>query len=300
MVTRGIEFDNTNPNTPFIRTFLIGKMYPTLTEFECGDFESSRFIQWFCEASRFWPVKSSQAEFDAYARQRLKDKVGYSRRQQDAFNIIDRYFDKGDLLTFDDIVAAVHFCAKQESCPHGVMYNGDTVIVDLPRQRKQKRDYMLKVDAVFWPTMEMLYPWQRIQDTVVKFVPVGATVREFDMVKLAFWFRYRNASRDERDNAMEFHSADYFDWTTANLYSRWREGLLAEKFANRVNPLPSDGGVVPTFDARNGKLVDGKLVGPTTPNNVNVWIPTSRSTRNVGMEPTDLAKMGGWAETKIF
>jgi hypothetical protein len=269
MVTKGIEFDDTNPNTPFIRTFLIGRLYPTLTEFECGDFESSRFIQWFCEASRFWPARKSQAEFDAYARQRLKDKVGYSRRQQDAFNVIDRYFDKGDLLAFDDIVAAVHFCAKPEVMPHAVYHNGDVALIDLPRQPRQKRDYVLKVDTTFLPTLERMYPWTRVDDTILKLVPVGATVREFDMVKLAFWFRYRNASRDERDNAMEFHSADCLDWTTANLYSRWREGLLAERFANRVNPVP--------VDAQSG---------------LTTWVKTPPSTRTVDMEPDDLEKIG--------
>ena len=186
-MTNGIEFDAMSPNTPFIRVFLMDKIYSTLTEFECGDFEASRFIKWFCEASRFWPEKKSQAEFDAYARERLSDKVGWSRRQQDAFNVIDRYFDKGDTLTLDDIIAAVHFCAKPEPMPLKIVHNADAVIIDLPRQSRQKKDRLLKVDASFWPTLELLYPWERVEDTVVKFVPVGSVVREFDLVKLAFW-----------------------------------------------------------------------------------------------------------------
>jgi hypothetical protein len=240
---RGITFDDSNPNTPFIRTFLIENIHQTLTEFECGDFESSRFIEWFCEASRFWPTQKSQAAFNAYARARLSDKVGWTRRQRDAFNVIDTYFDRGYDLTFDDVISAVHFCAKPEKMPHKIIHNADAVIVDLPRQSKQKKDRLLKVDATFWPTLELLYPWKRVEDTVVKSVPVGNATREFDLVKLAFWFRYRGANRDERNNALTFHSADKLDWTSSNLYSRWREGLFAERYAKRVDPDSVDAGV---------------------------------------------------------
>lgn len=237
---RGITFDDQNPNTPFIKTFLVARIYPTLTEFSCGDFETSRFIEWFCEASRFWPEKKSQAEFDAYARERLSDKVGFTRRKQDAFNILDRFFDKGDDLTFDDIIAAIRFCSKPELMPHEVQHNGEVCIIDLPKQTKQKRDYMLKVDAVFLPTLEILYPWQRVGDSVVKFVPSGSLIREFHLEQLAFWFKYRNCSREEMREALAFHSADRLDWSSRNLYSRWREGLLAERYSKRVDPIPVD------------------------------------------------------------
>jgi hypothetical protein len=238
--SKGITFDEANPNTPFIRTFLMERIHQTLTEFECGDFESSRFIEWFCEASRFWPEKKSQAEFDAYARERLSDKVGFTRRKQDAFNILDRFFDKGDDLTLDDIIAAIRFCAKPGMMPHAVQHNAEVCIIDLPKQPKQKRDYMLKADAVFLPTLELLYPWQRVGDSVVKFVPTGSLIREFHLEQLAFWFKYRNCSREEMREALAFHSADRLDWSSKNLYSRWREGLLAERYAKRVDPVPVD------------------------------------------------------------
>jgi hypothetical protein len=278
--SEGITFDDSNPNTPFIREFLISKLNRTLLDFECSEFESSRFIQWFYTVCRFWPEKKSQEDFDRYARERLSDKVGYTRRRADAFKIIDQYFDKGDLLNFDDIVAAVHFCAKPEKIPHGVFHNGDAAIVDLPKQPKQKKDRLLKVDATFWPTLELLYPWSRVEDTIIKLVPMGSTVREFDLVKLAFWFKYRNANRDERDRALAFHNADPLDWTDKNLYSRWREGRFAERFANRVDPLPVDSGVIPTFDARYGKLVDGKWMPPTAHSCPPVaWVKTKSTSR---------------------
>jgi len=296
-MTNGIEFDDSNPNTPFIRTFLVARIYSTLTEFECGDFESSRFIQWFCEASRFWPEKKSQAEFDAYARERLSDKVGWSRRQQNAFNVIDRYFDKGDTLTLDDIIAAVHFCAKPEPMPHKIVHNADAVIVDLPRQSRQKKDRLLKVDAAFWPTLELLYPWTRIEDSVIKFVPVGSVVREFDVVKLAFWFKYRNADRDEREMALAFHNADPLDWTDQNLYSRWREGRFAERYASRVDPLPRDSGFVATMDVRkngvNPMMPTSRALTYTEPL-TNVWVKKPpKSARVIDVEAKELEKVVG-------
>ena len=209
----GITFDPENENTPFIKEFLMRGIYRTLLDFDCGEYESSRFIQWFVEKSRFWAIQESQAAFNAYARERLSDRVGYTRRKLDAFHVIDQYFDKGYDLTFDDVIAAVHFCAPQEAISHEVFYNEGSVIIDLPRQPRQKKDRLLKVDETFWPTLELIYPWQRVEDSIIKFVPVGTGVREFDVLQLAFWFRYRNAGKDERENAVSFHSADPLDWT---------------------------------------------------------------------------------------
>jgi hypothetical protein len=291
--SKGITFDDANPNTPFIRTFLMEKIHQTLTEFECGDFETSRFIEWFVENSRFWSSQESQAAFNAYARERLSDKVGYTRRRQDAFNVIDRYFDKRELLELDDIVAAIRFCAKPEPMPHAVRHNAEVCIIDLPKQPKQKRDYLLKVDAVFLPMLELLYPWQRVEDRVVKFVPTGSLIREFHLEQLAFWFKYRNCSREEMQEALAFHSADRLDWSSRNLYSRWREGLLAERYASRVDPLPVDTGCVPTFDARHGYRKGTVIIPPTAPNRVGVWVPKpSRSSRVVPLDADLLGKLG--------
>jgi hypothetical protein len=292
----GITFDDQNPNTPFIRTFLVNKIYPTLVDFDCGDFESSRFIEWFCETSRFWPEKKSQAEFDVYARERLSDKVGFTRRKQDAFNVIAKYFDKGDDLTFEDIVAAVHFCAKREKVPHKIVHNADAVIVDLPRQPKQKKDRLLKVDATFWPTLEILYPWERLEDSIVKVIPVGSVIREFDVVKLAFWFKYRNANRDERDAALAFHNSDPLDWTGKNLYSRWREGRFAERYASRVDPLPKDSGFVATRDVRKNGLNPDMPTSHTltyTEPQAQVWVKKpSKSSLVVPLDDNMLENLG--------
>jgi hypothetical protein len=287
-MTNGIEFDDMNANTQFIRVFLMDKITQTLRDFGCGDFESSRFIQWFCEASRFWPEKKSQEEFDRYARERLSDKVGYTRRQHDAFNILDQYFGKEDLLAFEDIIAAIHFCSPQELVPHTVFRNEVTgdVIVDLPRQPKQKKDRLLKVDAALWPTLELIYPWERIDDTIVKSVRVGGVFREFDVVKLAFWFRYRHATKEERDTAIAFHSADTLDWTASNLYSRWREGLFAERRKTWI--LPENNQIIPTLAMKDMTPVEKELQDRGTLVGVGVPTATVLFTPKLGRQAREL------------
>jgi hypothetical protein len=130
---------------------------------------------------------------------------------------------------------AYAFCSPTKLMPHAVFENLTTAIIDLTKRAGD--DKFLKIEKDFLPTLIRLYPWGRRESRVIKVIPVGGTTREFDLSVLAFWFRHRNANRDEMASAMAFHSADRLDWTAKNLYSRWREGLLAEKFRDRVDPI---------------------------------------------------------------
>jgi hypothetical protein len=250
---QGLTLDESHPNTPFITEFAVRGLWKALTDFECGEFEGASFIKFYWEASRFWPPRKSQAEFNSYARDRISDKVGYTRRRNDAFHIIERYFDKENLLTLNDVIEAVAFCSPTKPIPEGLVFKGTaSVIVDLSKRRGDK---FLKVDAEFFPILERLYPFERRDDRVIKTVPVGSSTREFDLAVLAFWFKYRNARRDEMQRALAFHSADRLDWTRSNLYSRWREGMFAERYAGRVDPMPEDAGRIETGEPFGGAIL---------------------------------------------
>lgn len=233
--SQGVTFDTAKPNVIFIREFLLNGLWKALTDFSCGPFEASRHIEWFVRRAESWRPFKSQTAFNAYARERLADEVGYTRRRLEAHNVIARYFDKGDDLKLDDVLDAVSFCSPTKPMPHPVFENLTTAIIDLTKRAGD--DKFLKVEKDFLPTLIRLYPWERRESQVIKIIPVGGTTREFDLAILAFWFRHRNANRDEMREAVAFHSADRLDWTATNLYSRWREGLLAEKFRDRVDPV---------------------------------------------------------------
>jgi hypothetical protein len=231
----GVTLDSTNPNFEFIREFGMNGLWKSLNDFGCGPFESSRFIEWFWRRSESWRPFKSQTAFTAYARERVSDEVGYTRRKLDAENTVARYFDKGDNLTFEDVMTAVTFCGPTQPMPYEVFENEKTAIVDVTRRAGD--DKFLKIEKIFLPTLVRLYPWERRESRVIKTIPVGSTSCEFDLATLAFWFKYRNARRDEMQQAIAFHSADQLDWTDRNLYSRWREGIFAERYKNRVDPV---------------------------------------------------------------
>jgi hypothetical protein len=137
-------------------------------------------------------------------------------------------------------------------------------------------DAFLKVDLDFLPVLTRLYPWQRIDSEIVKTIPVGTTTREFNLRTLAFWFKYKNARRDEMAEASAFHSADRLDWGSGNLYSRWREGLLAERYKNRVDPVLDLDAKIPTIDMRCPRKLKEGEVEPLRPATLVLKSPASR------------------------
>ena len=271
--SRWVTFDRTNPNFNFIREFgsdfSPNGLWKSLMDFGCGPFEASRYVEWFWRRSESWRPFPSQTAFTQYARERLSDEVGYTRRKLDAESVIDQFFDKGSDLKFDDVMTAVTFCSPTRPMPFAVYENATAAIVDVTKRAGD--DKFLKVERDFLPTLIRLYPWERRESSIVKEIPVGSLTREFDLAALAFWFKYRNAGRSELAEAVTFHSADRLDWTAKNLYSRWREGLLAEKYAGRVNPLLDS--CVPVKAVMDGHRRTYEDVSDTTPGKQSLFLP---------------------------
>jgi hypothetical protein len=209
----------------FLKTFAIFKLSQVLADFGVGPFESDTVIRWFWKAARSWPAKKSQIEFDQYARARVSDYVGYTRKRLDAFNVIDRLFDKARFVgvTFDEVIDAVAFVSKSEPMPEGmVIENGTSALVDLTKRADSPK--VLKIDLDFLPALRKLYPFDRVDDVVVKNIPVSDRLtREFPIRKFAFWQQHPKIDRVELDEALACHNGDLLDWRRANLYSEWAE-----------------------------------------------------------------------------
>jgi hypothetical protein len=203
------------------KTFAIFGLAKTLDDFGVGSFEQPRVIDWFWRNCTKWASKLSQDEFNRYARKCISDFVGYSRRWGDAFHLVDKLFDRARFveLTLTEVVDAVAFLTKTEPLPPGVVVeNGDVTIVDLTLRKDSPK--LLKVDSEFFPVLQRLYRWERIDDTVVKRIPVGETAtREFALHKLAWWFQNPATTYEEMQTAVAFRNGDRLDWRRANLYS---------------------------------------------------------------------------------
>lgn len=208
----------------FIKEFAIFGLLRTLEDFGVGPFEGARVAEWYWRVSRSWPRKQSQGEFNCYARARISDFVGYTRRRADAFHIVERLFDKARFMgtTLDEVIDAVTFLAKTEPLPAEMVFeNGDVAIIDLTQRKDSPK--LLKVDADFLPTLKRLYPFERVDDIVVKNIPVGETsTRGFSLVKLAWWSQNTTTTLEEMDRAIAFRDGDRLNWTRGNLYSIWQ------------------------------------------------------------------------------
>jgi hypothetical protein len=222
----------------YIKDFAIFGFGRTLEDFSVGAFEGSTVAAWYWKASRFWPRKGSQSEFNKYARARISDFVGYTRRRGDAFHVVDRLFDKARFLgtTLEEVINAVTFLSPTKLLPSGTVHengDGDSALVDLTRRKDSPK--LLKIDLDFLPTLKRLYPFERIDEVVLKHIPVGETAtREFSLVKLAWWSQNPNTTLEEMDKAIGFRNGDKLDWTKENLFSKWKvfaceeEGVPAE------------------------------------------------------------------------
>jgi hypothetical protein len=199
-----------------IRTFLVFGLSRALDDFKVGKFEGSPVIDWYWQTAPTWPEKESQAAFDKYARARVSDKVGYDRRRSNAWSVVDQLFDKArfSTVTFEEVIAAITFLAPTQEFPHPVIENRDFALIDLTKRSDSPK--LLKVDASFLATLKILYPWTREDDTVVKKIPIGSTVRELNLLTLACWLKDSKLDVN-RMTAFKFENLDPLDWSGSNV-----------------------------------------------------------------------------------
>ena len=216
-----------------VKTFAMDGFLRAAQEFGVGPFEMATLAEWYWRTAPTWPAKATQPEFDRYARARVSDKVGYSRKRADAFSMVDRLFDKARFngVTLTEILDAVSVLTKHEEMPWPVIENGSTSLVGVTKRSDNPK--ILKVDSEFLPVLKQLYPWERVDDTIVKHIPSGETsTREFPLIRFAWWLQHPNTTLAEMTTAVTFRSADRLDWTSTNLYSQWRE--KAQQFQSAV------------------------------------------------------------------
>lgn len=258
-----------------VKEFAVKGLWDALKDFGCGDFEADAQIEWFWRVAPTWAPQKTQTDFNRYARERLSDHVGYSRRRAIAWGVIDRLYDRArqDGCTFEEVMSAIRFLCPTQPFPTELYQgNGRHVLVDLTKRGDAPK--VLKVDSDFWVTLQALYPWERVENRIVKQIPVGSTTREFDLRTLAFWRLYPDASREEREHGVEFHKPDPLDWTAENLYSKWREGRLVTRYIDKFWRMPLEkcgangdvrlvgsGNVIPAFD--DNRLSDEMLAHST-------------------------------------
>jgi hypothetical protein len=244
-----------------VKEFAVKGLWGALKDFGCGDFEADAQISWFWRVAPTWAPQKSQADFNRYARERISDHVGYSRRRTIAWGVIDRLYDKAreDGVSFEEVIDAIRFLCPTQPFPTELCQeNGRHVLIDLTKRDDSPK--ILKVDAEFWDVLQSLYPWERVENRIVKQIPVGSTTRGFDLRTLAFWRLYPDASREEREHGCEFHKPDPLDWSAENMYSKWREGPDFERYRDRFWGTPMEkrmlngdmkiigGKVIPAFD----------------------------------------------------
>lgn len=257
-----------------VKEFAVKGLWDALKSFGCGDFEADAQISWFWRVAPTWAPQKSQADFNRYARERISDHVGYSRRRAIAWGVIDKLYDKAreDCVRFEEVMNAIRFLCPTQPFPIELcQQNGRHVLVDLTKRGDAPK--VLKVDSEFWDVLQSLYPWERVQNRIIKQIPVGTSTRDFDLRTLAFWRLYPDASREEREHGVEFHRPDPLDWTPENLYSKWRGGPDFERYRDRFWGTPMEkrmsngdvkvigGKVIPAFD--DNLLSDEMLVHST-------------------------------------
>jgi len=231
-----------NDVSQFVKDFLVAGLHNTLVEYGCGPFEIDAHIEWYWKESKFWRA-ATYPEFVTVARKKLSDRLGYTKRRNEAATTVARLFDKAMYMqvSIDDVVAAVNTLAPTEPMPNEIFTNEHAAIVDVTSRPTTPR--LLKVEADFLSTLQKLYPWRREDDRIVKSIP---TSRDVDLCVFAFWKIHPDMSPREFEVARVFRNGDRLDWTRDNLRSRWRdkaESLKGCVPAEYYEPMTSDGSV---------------------------------------------------------
>jgi hypothetical protein len=124
----------------------------------------------------------------------LSDKIGYTRKRNRAWGIVDALFEKESDVTFKEVIDALKFLVPTQQMTFETYENGEVTLVDLGQR-------ILKINTNFMPLMTVLFPWEQNGEQIIKRVPVGSRSREFDLAQLAFWNLYGDAEKPEREQA---------------------------------------------------------------------------------------------------
>jgi hypothetical protein len=227
----------------FAKDFLVAGLHNTLVEYGCGPFETDAHIEWYWKESKFWKA-ATYPEFVAVARKKLSDRLGYTKRRNEAATTIARLFDRAMYMqvNLDDVIAAVNTLAPTEPMPNKFIENDAYAIVDVTLRESSPR--VLRVERDFLPMLERLYPWRRDDDRVVKTIPTAP--RPLDLNILAFWRLHPDTTPSEIEHARVFRNGDHLDWTRSNLRSKWRDTAERQKDvvpAEYMEPRTADGSV---------------------------------------------------------
>jgi hypothetical protein len=231
----------------FAKSFAICGLSKAISDFGCGPFEFDGLARWYWKTALTWPKMENQVEFDRYARQRVADRVGYTRRYHECCSVIDRLYDKarGVGVDFDEVIDAIAFLSKPEAIPESkIQQNGETTLVDMT----QRSDFpkLLKIDAAFLPVLRRLWPLDIIRvghtDVVSKRIAIGSIVRDFPIYKLVYWQQHPQDTRVELDESVESRNGDGLDLRAVNLISLWAErakidaASVPDEFSEGVGP----------------------------------------------------------------
>ncbi|MGA8215548.1 MAG: hypothetical protein WB799_18265 [Candidatus Sulfotelmatobacter sp.] len=260
----------------WVGDYYIWNLHGTLLDLGACDAEINRMLLWYRENAQEWVQgRASFAEFGAYARARIRTKLGQQVDARSlAMRIIDAMFRDGEDVTLAQVLDAVTRLIPAKSIPFLTEPRGSTMFVDLG-------DQILKCDKDFFENvLKRLYPFEVRKGQLIKKIPLGeGAEREIDLSDLAFWYKFPNYDKAERRKAKEFHSTDKLDWTPKNLYSRFEEGLLREKGNARINADSSDNRTIPTAAAASGAPVTVPTVRPwhVSPGAKNTYVAENPS-----------------------
>jgi hypothetical protein len=225
--------------------FVFGGLTKVLEDFGIGSFEAGQIIEWYLKACRLWAPQENQRAFNAYAKARIDDHLRYSRRRGDAWHIVDGLFYKArfNRLEFTEVIDALTFLVPTQPLPEGIVTeDGDVTRVDLTLRADSPK--VLRIDSTFLPTLKRLYPFRRVDDIVVKDIPIGATTnREFKMVYFAWWDAHPEYDIVER--GLGFSDGDRLNWTRGNLFD-----IAAEKRHAKDDDVPPE---LPECRSKDGK-----------------------------------------------
>jgi hypothetical protein len=230
----------------WISDYYLFNLVPTLTDLGASDPEISRLLTWFKKTAPEWVDGcATMKDFASYTRSRLRIKLGQTvTKASFAMRIIDALFRDEDSVTLKQVLDAVVTLVPTQPFPFEVKAPHETAIINLGEHT------MLCDKTFFEEILKPLYPFELSgKVSVIKRIPLGeGAERKIDLLDLAFWYRFPNYDKVDRQRAKALHSSDRLDWSRKNLYSRHEEGILHWRHQERIDPSHGhdDNSIVPS------------------------------------------------------